>query len=121
MWANPRVVFLKEEPLLARDSEAGPKGCPGRPLTAGRSIAVDRDSIPYGTPVWLDSIQPLTGEPPSTGCHGPGHRVSHRRRGAGRLLAGTGEDALALAGRGEAASAAVGALAPLIPPQRPAR
>ena len=25
------------------------------PLTPGRSIAVDRDSIPYGTPVWLAS------------------------------------------------------------------
>jgi len=28
------------------------------PLTAGRSIAVDRDSIPYGTPVWLASSGP---------------------------------------------------------------
>jgi membrane-bound lytic murein transglycosylase A len=27
-------------------------------LTAGRSIAVDRDSIPYGTPVWLASPGP---------------------------------------------------------------
>ena len=25
------------------------------PLTPGRSIAVDRDAIPYGTPVWLVS------------------------------------------------------------------
>lgn len=25
------------------------------PLTPGRSIAVDPDSIPYGTPVWLAS------------------------------------------------------------------
>ena len=28
------------------------------PLTPGRSIAVDRESIPYGTPVWLDSRGP---------------------------------------------------------------
>jgi membrane-bound lytic murein transglycosylase A len=28
------------------------------PLTPGRSIAVDRDSIPYGTPVWLASEGP---------------------------------------------------------------
>jgi membrane-bound lytic murein transglycosylase A len=29
------------------------------PLTPGRSIAVDKDSIPYGTPVWLASPGPL--------------------------------------------------------------
>jgi membrane-bound lytic murein transglycosylase A len=28
------------------------------PLTPGRSIAVDKDSIPYGTPVWLASTGP---------------------------------------------------------------
>ncbi len=28
------------------------------PLTPGRSIAVDRESIPYGTPVWLASSGP---------------------------------------------------------------
>ena len=28
------------------------------PLTPGRSIAVDRQSIPYGTPVWLASTGP---------------------------------------------------------------
>ena len=28
------------------------------PLTPGRSIAVDKDSIPYGTPVWLASSGP---------------------------------------------------------------
>jgi membrane-bound lytic murein transglycosylase A len=27
-------------------------------LTPGRSIAVDKASIPYGTPVWLDSVEP---------------------------------------------------------------
>jgi membrane-bound lytic murein transglycosylase A len=56
MRANPRVVFFKEEPL--QDPESGPAGAQGVPLTPGRSIAVDRDSIPLGTPVWLDSTQP---------------------------------------------------------------
>jgi membrane-bound lytic murein transglycosylase A len=28
-------------------------------LTPGRSIAVDRESIPYGTPVWLVSTGPV--------------------------------------------------------------
>jgi membrane-bound lytic murein transglycosylase A len=56
MRANPRVVFFREEPLT--DPEAGPLGAQGVPLTPGRSIAVDRDSIPLGTPVWLDSTVP---------------------------------------------------------------
>jgi len=51
MWSNPRVVFFKERPA----SNDGPIGAQGLPLTAGRSIAVDPKSIPYGTPVWLVS------------------------------------------------------------------
>ncbi|CAN5352187.1 hypothetical protein BH09PSE5_BH09PSE5_19440 [soil metagenome] len=61
MWANPRVVFFREEPLPNPD--IGPRGAQGVPLTPGRSIAVDRDSIPYGTPVWLDTTEPLTSTP----------------------------------------------------------
>jgi membrane-bound lytic murein transglycosylase A len=53
-WSNPRVVFFREE-SLGMDPQAGPRGAQGVPLTAGRSIAVDRQSIPYGTPVWLSS------------------------------------------------------------------
>ena len=55
MWSNPRYVFFREEPLNELDAAFGPRGAQGVPLTAGRSIAVDRDSIPYGTPVWLAS------------------------------------------------------------------
>jgi membrane-bound lytic murein transglycosylase A len=33
------------------------------PLTPGRSIAVDPQSVPYGTPVWIDSSEPLSGKP----------------------------------------------------------
>ncbi|MGE4240260.1 murein transglycosylase A [Ramlibacter sp.] len=57
LWTNPRYVFFREEPLA--DPDAGPRGAQGVPLTPGRSIAVDRDSIPYGTPVWLASSGPL--------------------------------------------------------------
>jgi membrane-bound lytic murein transglycosylase A len=53
LWSNPRLVFFREEPLT--DVEAGPRGAQGVALTPGRSIAVDRDSIPLGTPVWLAS------------------------------------------------------------------
>lgn len=53
--ANPRVVFFREEALDELEARFGPRGAQGVALTPGRSIAVDRDSIPYGTPVWLRS------------------------------------------------------------------
>ena len=58
LWSNPRYVFFREEALNEVDAATGPRGAQGVPLTAGRSIAVDRDSIPYGTPVWLASSGP---------------------------------------------------------------
>ncbi len=61
LWSNPRVVFFREEPLP--DPAVGPRGAQGVPLTPGRSIAVDPQSIPYGTPVWLDTTQPLASTP----------------------------------------------------------
>lgn len=57
LWQNPRYVFFREEPLPAGEMP-GPKGAQGVPLTAGRSIAVDPGSIPYGTPVWLATPGP---------------------------------------------------------------
>lgn len=59
LWSNPRVVFFREEPLSELDAAFGPRGAQGVPLTPGRSIAVDKDSIPYGTPVWLASPGPV--------------------------------------------------------------
>ncbi len=58
LWSNPRYVFFREEVRSAADADLGPRGAQGVPLTAGRSIAVDKDSIPYGTPVWLSSTGP---------------------------------------------------------------
>ncbi len=55
LWSNPRTVFFREEPLSDLDAGFGPRGAQGVALTPGRSIAVDRESIPYGTPVWLAS------------------------------------------------------------------
>ena len=57
LWRNPRVVFFREE-ALPDDTTSGPRGAQGVPLTAGRSIAVDPGSIPYGAPVWLSSPGP---------------------------------------------------------------
>lgn len=61
LWSNPRVVFFREEPLP--DPTLGPKGAQGVPLTPQRSIAVDARSVPYGTPVWLDTTEPLSNTP----------------------------------------------------------
>jgi membrane-bound lytic murein transglycosylase A len=61
LWSNPRVVFFREEPLP--DPQLGPKGAQAVPLTPGRSIAVDPQSVPYGTPVWLDTTEPLSNTP----------------------------------------------------------
>ena len=58
LWANPRVVWFREEPLP--DARVGPRGAQGAPLTPGRSIAVDPFSVPYGSPVWLDTTEPLS-------------------------------------------------------------
>ena len=58
LWSNPRVTFFREQPLPQSEHGIGPRGAQGVPLTAGRSIAVDPGSIPYGTPVWLASSGP---------------------------------------------------------------
>lgn len=58
LWSNPRYIFFREETLSEQDASYGPRGAQNVPLTPGRSIAVDRESIPYGTPVWLASRGP---------------------------------------------------------------
>ena len=60
LWSNPRMVFFREEPLSEMDADFGPRGAQGVALTAGRSIAIDPGSMPYGTPVWLASSGPQT-------------------------------------------------------------
>jgi membrane-bound lytic murein transglycosylase A len=56
--ANPALVFFKEEPIT--DPEIGPKGAYGIPLMAQRSIAVDTNFVPLGTPVFLATTQPAS-------------------------------------------------------------
>ena len=62
LWSNPRTVFFREEALSEFDAQFGPRGAQGVPLTPGRSIAVDPQSIPYGTPVWLVTQGPTLNE-----------------------------------------------------------
>jgi len=49
MAENPSYVFFREM------SGEGPVGAQGVALTAGRSLAVDRDFIPLGVPLYLDA------------------------------------------------------------------
>lgn len=105
MAANPRVVFFKEEAL--HDPSSGPNGSQGVALTAGRSIAVDRDSVPLGTPVWLDSTQPQTWSAAGVQPASPLRRLTMAQDRGGAILGavradyfwGLGDEALAQAGR----------------------
>jgi membrane-bound lytic murein transglycosylase A len=60
MNRNPSYVFFREVPARA---DQGPTGAQGVPLTPMRSIAVDRTEIPLGSPVWIVTRHPLTGQP----------------------------------------------------------
>ncbi len=53
--ANPRVVFFHATPLSG--AVGGPSGALGVPLTAMRSVAVDRRMVALGTPLWLATTQ----------------------------------------------------------------
>jgi membrane-bound lytic murein transglycosylase A len=61
MWANPRVIYFRAEALP--DPGVGPRGAQGIPLTPGRSVAVDPRAVPYGTPLWIDTTEPLSTTP----------------------------------------------------------
>ncbi len=52
MYQNPSYVFFQQI-----DGE-GPIGAQGTVLTAGRSIAVDNRFLPYGAPLFVESIWP---------------------------------------------------------------
>ena len=57
--ANPSYVFFREMP----NSDGGPIGALGVPLTAERSIAVDPRSVPLGAPVFLSTTRPNSTQP----------------------------------------------------------
>lgn len=52
MNRNPSYVFFSDSGEV---SSAGPHGSLGVPLTAGRSVAVDRTVVPLGSPLWLET------------------------------------------------------------------
>lgn len=48
---DPAYVFFRE---LDIPTESGPHGAMNRPLTGGRSLAVDPAHVPLGAPVWVE-------------------------------------------------------------------
>lgn len=49
---DPSYVFFHPRPELS--ARTGPVGALGVPLTPLRSVAVDRDHVPLGAPVWIE-------------------------------------------------------------------
>ncbi len=102
MERNPSYIFFEEHPELA--AADGPLGTEGVPLTAGRSLAVDRRFLPLGAPLWLDTSAP---RPDSPEAEVPLQRlmVAQDTGGAikgvvrGDVFWGAGEPAEAIAGR----------------------
>ncbi|CAM5782048.1 murein transglycosylase A [Castellaniella caeni] len=94
---NPAMVFFREETIT--DPELGPRGGYGVALMAQRSVAIDPNFVPLGTPLWLDTQHP--------GGAGPLQRLVFAQdtgtaiRGAARadFYWGTGDEAGAAAGR----------------------
>ena len=60
---NRSFVFFQETPLRASDECIGAQGVP---LTAGRSLAVDKRIHVYGTPIWVEAQLPIESEKPET-------------------------------------------------------
>lgn len=97
LWANPRVTFFQEQALPESETAVGPRGAQGVPLTAGRSIAVDPGSIPYGTPVWLASAGPQLQLQRLVLAQDTGSAITGAVRAD--YFVGTGPDASQIAGR----------------------
>ena len=57
---NRQVVFFR---IVGLNDDTEAVGAQGIPLTAGRSIAVDRALHAYGTPFFIEADLPLTGRP----------------------------------------------------------
>jgi membrane-bound lytic murein transglycosylase A len=93
MAENPRYIFFR-----AIDGP-GPVGAQGVVLAPGRSLAVDLDVVPLGTPLWLDTSWPGDDTRPLRRlvvAQDTGAAIKGAIRGD--LYWGSGEDALQQAG-----------------------
>ncbi|MGH7120289.1 MAG: murein transglycosylase A [Acetobacteraceae bacterium] len=61
MDENPSYVFLRI--LHGIPSDLGPPGALGVPLAPSRALAVDRNYIPLGAPVWIATTEPGSDKP----------------------------------------------------------
>lgn len=52
LWENESYVFFREVSEVPADR--GPLGVMNRPITQGRTIAVDPDFVTFGAPVWIE-------------------------------------------------------------------
>ena len=93
--ANPSYIFFREVEGLGRDD--GPEGAMGVPVTPMRSVAVDNSRVPLGLPVWIETE---TAEGPLRSLM-IAQDVGAAVKGAQRadIFFGSGEAALAVAGR----------------------
>ncbi|MBX3499704.1 MAG: MltA domain-containing protein [Alphaproteobacteria bacterium] len=97
MRRNERYVFFKDT------RGAGPVGAQGVTLTSGRSLAIDAAVMPYGIPVWIDTLRP----PARGGTSTPYRRLMVAQdtggdiKGAGRgdIYLGSGNAVGQIAGR----------------------
>ncbi len=55
--SNPRYIFFS----ASGDSDEGPRGSLNVPLSAGYSVAIDRQVIPLGSLLWLSTTRPDDG------------------------------------------------------------
>jgi membrane-bound lytic murein transglycosylase A len=60
---NRSYVFFREVRMADNDECVGSSGVP---LTAGRSLAVDKNIHVYGTPIWIEAELPIDSEKPET-------------------------------------------------------
>lgn len=94
---NPSYVFFR--PL---QSEGGPLGCYGVPVTAGRSIATDRRLFPAPVLAWIEGTMPgPRGEELHFSRFAVNQDTGGSIRGPGRvdLFIGAGDEAAEIAGR----------------------
>ena len=93
MRRNTRYIFFRKI-----DGE-GPVGAQGVALTAGRSLAVDPSFIPLGAPIWLDTTWPASDRPLRRLMVAQDTGSAIKGAVRGDFYWGTGEAALAEAGR----------------------
>jgi membrane-bound lytic murein transglycosylase A len=93
MRRNPRFIFFR------KIDGPGPIGAQGVALTAGRSLAVDPAFMPLGAPVFLDTTDPVTREPLQRLMVAQDTGSAIKGPVRGDFFWGSGEPALAKAGR----------------------